>query len=67
MQVAQLSDDLLARTKHQVIGVAQNDLRASRGQMIRQDAFDGPLRPDRHKRGCIEHAMPRGHPAHPGL
>ena len=51
MQPAELGDHVVARAEVQVVGVAEDDLRADRAQLVRVEALDRSLRPDRHERG----------------
>ena len=49
MQPAELGDHVVARAEVQVVGVAENDLRADGAQLVRVEALDRALRPDRHE------------------
>src|SRR5690349_600880 len=53
VQPASSSDQLVARPQIQVIGVAENDLRASLFQVAMMRRLDAPLRADRHERGRL--------------
>ncbi len=50
VQAAELGDDVLAGAEVEVVGVAEQDLRAERAQLLRVDRLHRPLRPDRHER-----------------
>jgi len=50
MEAAELCDHVLAWAKVQVVGVAEQDRRAERAQLVRVDEFDGRLGADRHER-----------------
>ena len=51
VQPAELGDHVVAGPEVQVVGVAEDDLRADRAQLVRVEALDRPLRADRHERG----------------
>ena len=60
MQIAKLCDDVFAGAEHEVISVCENNLRASGGDVIGEDAFDGPLSADGHEGGGVEGAVGGG-------
>jgi hypothetical protein len=59
VQPAELRDEVLARPEMQVVGVAEDDARAERAQLVRVDGLHRPLRPDRHERGRRDVAVRR--------
>jgi hypothetical protein len=68
MQSSRLLQDIKARTKIQVVGVPQNDVRVDGfGQHILRHRLDGTLRANRHERGGAEVTVRRLQRAGPGL
>ena len=59
MQAPEFADDILARTQHQVVGVAQNDLRTGFFQQPDFDALHRAARSDRHERRELHDAARR--------
>ena len=57
MEATQLCDEIFAGLEMKVIGVAQQDLRADRLQLVRIDTFDCAERADRHKDRSLDCAM----------
>ena len=57
VQPAELLDHVLAGAEMQVVGVAEDDLRADHAQLARVEALDRSLRPDRHERRCLHVAV----------
>ena len=49
VQPAELADQLVARAEVQVVGVAEQDLRAEVAHLVRMQRLHRPLRPDRHE------------------
>ncbi len=54
VQIPQLRHDLLPGTQHQMICIAENALGSGFLNLLRGNAFDAPLRADRHERGSLE-------------
>src|SRR5262249_2931980 len=66
MQSAQFGDKLLAWAQRQVVGVAQDHLRAGCLEHVDGHALDGPLRANRHEGRHLHWAMRRRKRASPG-
>src|SRR5262249_2873422 len=60
MKAAASRDEIVARPQIEVIGVAEQDLRAEFFEIPVRDAFDGALRADRHERRRLHVAVRRG-------
>jgi hypothetical protein len=65
MQSPKPRDQCVAGTKIEVIGVAEDDLRAQILEIAMSDPFDRPLRAHGHKGGRLDGAMRRAHLATP--
>lgn len=50
-------DQIVAGTEEQVIGIAENDLRAHIVELFRRQRLDGRLRTDRHEHRCLERTV----------
>ncbi len=61
MQAADVFDDGRTGTKEQMKCIAEHDLRPGSGELIGQEPFHRPLRPDHHERGRFEQTMARRH------
>jgi hypothetical protein len=59
METSNHSYALASGTKHQVIGVAEDDLGAGCTDVVRHQAFHGRLRPDRHEGRRLHVSMRR--------
>src|SRR5262245_27538509 len=59
MQPTSAGDQLVARPQIQVIGVAEDDLRAGLLEIAVERRLDASLRADRHERGCLHDAVRR--------
>ena len=59
VQAAVRGDDVRARAEVQVVGVAEDDLRAELPQLARLHRLDGRLGADRHEAGRLDHAVRR--------
>ena len=66
MQPAHTRDQLVAGLKVQVVGVAENDLRAVIAHLVGRQRFDGAARADRHKHGRLDRAVRGGDQAGAG-
>ena len=66
MQAAGPPDGGDAGAQVEVIGVAEDDLRAQAGHFLGSEGFDGGLGSDRHKGGGLDDAVGRGQQAGPG-
>ena len=64
VQPAEVADQLVARPEVQVVGVAEQDLRAEVAHLVRVQRLHGPLRPDGHEDGRLD--LPVRRPQHPG-
>jgi hypothetical protein len=63
VEPAELLDHLLARPEVEVVGVAEDDVRTQLAHLVRMQALDRRLRPDRHERGSGDLAVRRAqHP-----
>ena len=60
VQPAKLTNQFMAGTQIEMIGVAEQDLTTEFVQITRQHRLDGSLRPHRHKARRFDRAM-RGH------
>ena len=67
MQSAEFSNHVEPRPNEQMIRVPENDLRLQLNQLARADRFHAPLRPHRHKRRRLDHAVRGGEPPASGL
>ena len=54
MEAAAARDQLVARTEHQVIGVAKNDAGANLLKMLRSQGLNRALGADRHEHGRLD-------------
>ena len=59
MQAATPCDQLVAGTEKEVVGVAEDDLRAGVVKVAMKRRLYGPLCPDRHERGRLHDAVRR--------
>ena len=59
VQPAKPGDPFATGPKRQVIGVAKQDLGTQSADLIRAERLDGGLRPHRHERGRVDHAVRR--------
>jgi hypothetical protein len=59
VEAAATSDELVAGTQKQVIGVAENDLRAALDQVAVKRGLDRPLRANGHERRRLHETMRR--------
>lgn len=66
VEAAAPSNQLIARPKHQVIGVSKDDARADLVQVTRRQRFNRALRPDRHEDGRFDFAVSCRENAAPG-
>ena len=57
VQPAELGDDVFAGPEVQVVGVAEDDLRAAAREVARRQAFHGALGADRHEARRVHHAV----------
>ena len=67
MQPTRRADDVEAGADIEVIGVAEDDLRAHLAQLARVNRLDAALRADGHVHRRVHDAVRRGDPAQPGL
>jgi hypothetical protein len=66
VQAAEPSNELIARSKVQVVGVTQDDFGARSLQVLEQRSFDRALGADRHEGGRMDDAVRRLKLAKPG-
>ncbi len=59
VEAASTGDQLITRPQHQVIGVAEDDLRADLLKVLCCQRFNNTLRADRHERRRLDHAVRR--------
>jgi hypothetical protein len=59
VQASEAPDELITRSEVKVIGVAENDFGAGVLEILEEDPFDGPLRPDRHEGGRVHDTVRR--------
>ena len=57
VEAAAARDQFVARTQHQVIGVAKNDAGANLLKMLRSQGLNRALGADRHEHGRLDLAM----------
>src|SRR4030095_209681 len=67
MQPAEVFHHFHAGADEEVIGIAQDDLRSERFELIGRAAFAGGLRADGHEDGCLDRAVARDEASAPGL
>jgi hypothetical protein len=63
MEAATARDEIVAGPQIQVIGVAEQNVRAERLELLVRDALDRTLGADRHERRRLDDAMRRRHPS----
>ena len=63
MEAARARDEIVARTKVQVIRVGEQDLGAKVLQLLDRHALDGAARADRHERRRLDDAVREGETA----
>jgi hypothetical protein len=66
MESAAAGDEIVSGPQIQVIGVAEEDLRAERVELAMRHALHRTLRTDRHERRRLDDAMRRRHAAAAG-
>jgi hypothetical protein len=59
VQTAASRNELVAWTKKQMVGIAEDDFGAALDQVAMQRRLDRSLRADRHKRRCVHEPMRR--------
>src|SRR5688572_12341470 len=62
VQAASLLDDFQSRANVEMIGVAENNLRAHLDQFARVERFDAALRTHGHEHGRFDHTVFRSQP-----
>src|SRR5436190_10495200 len=62
-----LGDDVVTGTQCEVVGVAENHLRAGVAQLLRRQTFNGRLRADRHEDRRLHNTVRRGQSAEAGV
>src|SRR3546814_14026341 len=63
MQAAVRLDHFQPRPQVEMEGVAEDDLRADRADLLRQHALDRAIGADRHARRCLDHTAGEGEAA----
>ena len=67
VQTAGGGDDLRPRPQHEVVGVAEDDLRLQRDEVARLQRLDGAERPDVHEHGRLDDPVRGREPPQPRL